>query len=82
MMSLFIFSNFRNFFQVAEKLLRPCGLEVKCYDKTWITSKKMESFLSVAKGSVEPPVFLEMKYKRGKEKDQPIVLVGNISCIS
>lgn len=66
---------------MAEKLLRPCGFEVKCYDKTWITTKKMESFLSVAKGSVEHPVFLEMKYKRGKEKDQPIVLVGNTLCI-
>ncbi|KII61408.1 Cytosol aminopeptidase [Thelohanellus kitauei] len=49
---------------------------VKCTirDKDWIKSKKMNLFLSVNQGSVEPPVLLEACYK-GSTKD-PIVLVG------
>ncbi len=64
------------FFKVAEKLLRPCGIEIKARDKNWIVEKKMEAFLSVAKGSVESPVFLEIKYNRNKKEENPIVLVG------
>ncbi len=36
----------------------------------------MGSFLSVARGSHEPPKFIVMEYKGGKAKQQPIVLVG------
>lgn len=36
---------------------------------------KMGSFLSVARGSVEPPVFLEIEYK-GRQSDSPLALVG------
>lgn len=36
---------------------------------------KMGSFLSVARGSVEPPVFLEIEYKGG-QSDSPLALVG------
>lgn len=35
----------------------------------------MGSFLSVARGSVEPPVFLEIEYKGG-QSDSPLALVG------
>lgn len=45
-------------------------------DKEWIKSQKMESFLSVAKGSVEPPVFLEMEYKGTNSSSSPVALVG------
>lgn len=62
--------------QVAEKLLSPCGIEVNIYQKDWILNKKMESFYSVAKGSAEPPVFLEMKYQHGPKNSKPIVFVG------
>ena len=37
----------------------------------------MESFLCVAKGSVEPPVFLELTYNGNKEsKTKPLGIVG------
>ena len=43
-------------------------------DKDWITEKKMGSFLSVAKGSEEPPFLLEIHYKNADTA--PICLVG------
>lgn len=61
---------------MAEKLLGASGLEVNVYNKKWITDKKMESFLSVAKGSVEQPIFLEMKYTNDDTNKNPIVLIG------
>ncbi len=36
----------------------------------------MGSFLSVARGSHQPPKFIVMQYKGGKSKAKPIVLVG------
>ena len=37
----------------------------------------MGSFLSVARGSAEPPMFLEMSYTNAPDKNAaPIVLVG------
>lgn len=36
----------------------------------------MGSFLSVARGSHEPPKFIILNYKGGKAKDKPVVLVG------
>ncbi|XP_065210972.1 cytosol aminopeptidase-like isoform X2 [Planococcus citri] len=64
------------FANVAEKLLSPCGIEVKIHHKDWILNKKMEAFYSVAKGSTEPPVFLELKYQHGPKNSKPIVFVG------
>lgn len=46
-------------------------------DKEWIKAQKMEAFLSVAKGSEEPPVFLELEYKGNNSSDTPpVALVG------
>ena len=36
----------------------------------------MEAFLSVAKGSDQLPVFLEIKYNGVKDGSRPVVLVG------
>ncbi|MFC6634962.1 leucyl aminopeptidase [Microbulbifer taiwanensis] len=46
-----------------------------------VDAKKMQSlgmgaFMSVAKGSDEPPALIAMNYKGGKSGDKPIVLVG------
>ena len=65
---------------MAEKLLKPSGVEVNAYGINWIKEQKMGAFLSVTKGSTEPAVFLEIKYKRG-EKANPIVLVGQFQDI-
>ncbi|HLR83085.1 MAG TPA: leucyl aminopeptidase [Paenalcaligenes sp.] len=46
-------------------------------EKKQIEALKMGSFLSVAKGSAQPPVFIELKYTPAENSDAaPIVLVG------
>ncbi|KAJ8271579.1 hypothetical protein COCON_G00104380 [Conger conger] len=43
----------------------------------WIEEQSMGAFLSVTKGSEEPPVFLELHYKGSPDSNQPpLVLVG------
>ena len=51
-------------------------MEVIAHDRKWAEDMKMGSFLSVANGSDEPCVFLEMTYKGGKAGDAPVALVG------
>lgn len=52
------------FAEQAQELLTPLGIDVKVYDQKWAEDQKMYSFLSVAKGSVEPPKFLEITYNK------------------
>jgi len=45
--------------------------------QSWIESEQMGAFLSVSKGSEEPPIFLELHYKGSLDSAQPpLVLVG------
>src|SRR6185312_14751396 len=60
----------------AKKLGREFKLGVEVLDRKQIEALKMGSFLSVGKGSDEPPKFIILKYNGGKQKEAPIVLVG------
>uniref|UniRef100_A0A6G1SG35 Cytosol aminopeptidase n=1 Tax=Aceria tosichella TaxID=561515 RepID=A0A6G1SG35_9ACAR len=51
------------------------NVKVTVHDQKWAESKKMYSFLSVAKGSAEPPKFLEIHYNN-KPDSKPFALVG------
>ena len=54
-------------------------LKAEVLDRKKIEALKMGSFLSVAKGSVEPPAFIVLRHTPGKpaaRKAAPIVLVG------
>lgn len=64
------------FSKEACEALSPLGVQVQVRDQAWAKRMKMESFLSVAKGSVEPPVFVEIHYSGGDKKDKPVVFVG------
>ncbi|CAK6973967.1 cytosol aminopeptidase [Scomber scombrus] len=45
--------------------------------QAWIEEQQMGAFLSVSKGSEEPPVFLELHYKGAPDSAQaPLLLVG------
>ncbi|KAK2575899.1 hypothetical protein KPH14_007267 [Odynerus spinipes] len=55
--------------------LAELGIDVKVHDKEWAEQKKMGSFLSVSRGSCEPPKFLEISYK-GADNEPPIAFVG------
>ncbi|KAG9509309.1 Cytosol aminopeptidase [Fragariocoptes setiger] len=54
-------------------------VKIMVHDKQWCEDKKMGSFLSVAKGSAEPPKFVEIHYNN-KPGTDPFVLVGKGIC--
>ena len=52
-------------------------IQVIIHDKAWAQEKKMGSFLSVSRGSEEPPKFLELHYEgAGDSSKPPIAFVG------
>ncbi|GHA66752.1 putative cytosol aminopeptidase [Formosimonas limnophila] len=62
--------------KVAQDLAKQYKFKVQVLEKKQIAALKMNSFLSVAKGSTEPPRFIILEYKGGNAKDAPTVLVG------
>ena len=57
-------------------MVKTHGLEVEVLDRKACEKLGMGSFLSVARGSDEPPKFIVMQYKGAGKKDAPVVLVG------
>lgn len=64
------------FAKKAEELAAPLGVKVIAHDRAWAQEKKMGSFLSVAQGSDQPPVFLELHYSNNPNATKPVALVG------
>ncbi|KAM6220860.1 cytosol aminopeptidase [Rhynchocyon petersi] len=67
------------FAETIEKKLKAASGNTEVYirPRSWIEEQKMGSFLSVAKGSEEPPVFLEIHYKGSSNTSEaPLVFVG------
>ena len=60
----------------AKQLAKTYGFKCKVMDKTACEKLGMGSFLSVAKGSDKPPMFIELRHDGGKKGEAPIVLVG------
>ncbi len=61
----------------ARKLGRATGITVQVLDEARIAALGMNSFLSVARGSDEPPRLIVLKYQgRGRGFGEPIALVG------
>ncbi|KDQ09031.1 hypothetical protein BOTBODRAFT_117777 [Botryobasidium botryosum FD-172 SS1] len=53
------------------------NVELHIRDKAWAEEKGMRTFLSVTKGSSEPPKFLEIHYRGAPQKDAaPLAFVG------
>ncbi|RHZ45266.1 hypothetical protein Glove_682g36 [Diversispora epigaea] len=66
-----------HFVEEIKSLLKDISnVEVIVHDKEWVIENGMNSFLSVAKGSIEPLKFLELHYKGGEEGKKPLALVG------
>ena len=57
-------------------MVKSHGLDVEVLDRKQCEKLGMGSFLSVARGSDEPPKFIVMQWKGGNRKDAPVVLVG------
>ncbi|KAM4854919.1 cytosol aminopeptidase [Thomomys bottae] len=67
------------FAEIIQEKLRNASPKTEVYirPKPWIEEQQMGSFLSVAKGSEEPPVFLEIHYTGSPNTgDAPVVFVG------
>jgi leucyl aminopeptidase len=60
----------------AKSLAREFGLGIEVMERPEIEKLGMGSFLSVAKGSDEPPRFIVLTHKGGDKKQKPVVLVG------
>lgn len=67
------------FANTIEEKLTPHAERVTVHKKSqvWIEEQQMGAFLSVSKGSEEPPVFLEIHYNGSPDRTQaPLLLVG------
>ena len=61
--------------EIAEELAKEYGFEVKIYDEEEIEKLGMNAYLSVAKGSANPPRFIHLTYKPKNPKKE-IAIVG------
>ncbi|MCY3487156.1 MAG: leucyl aminopeptidase [Bacteroidetes bacterium] len=63
--------------KIVERFGRKYGYEVSVWDKSDIEKEKMGGLLGVNRGSLEPPVMIEMTWKPSKAgNSRPVVLVG------
>lgn len=63
--------------QEAINCLEGLGVEVLPRTFEWAKERGMNAFLSVSRGSGEPPVFLELTYKgKGFDDEKPLAIVG------
>jgi leucyl aminopeptidase len=60
----------------AQAMAKESGLAVEVLERADMEKLGMNTLLSVAKGSHQPPKFIVVKYAGGKKDDKPIVLVG------
>ena len=63
--------------QEAVNCLEGLGVEVMPRTYEWAKERNMNAFLSVSRGSGEPPVFLELSYRgKGFSDEKPLAIVG------
>ena len=60
----------------AQALGKEAGLKVQVFDEKAIAKMGMDSFLSVARGSAEPPRFIVLRYQGAGKDEAPVALVG------
>ncbi|XP_045523283.1 cytosol aminopeptidase-like [Pieris brassicae] len=62
--------------QEALDVLCPLGVQVSVRERKWAEAQRMETFLSVARGSCEPPLLLECHYRPEPDAHGPPVLLA------
>ncbi len=60
----------------AQALAKDHGLKAQIFDEKAIAKMGMGSFLSVSRGSAEPPRFIVLRYQGAGKDDAPVALVG------
>uniref|UniRef100_A0A224XM73 Cytosol aminopeptidase n=1 Tax=Panstrongylus lignarius TaxID=156445 RepID=A0A224XM73_9HEMI len=64
------------FAQMAIDSACPCGVQVDVRDRDWLETKRMNAFLTMAKGSCEEPLLLDIGYCGAPVTDKPVILIG------
>ncbi|KAL1122646.1 hypothetical protein AAG570_002973 [Ranatra chinensis] len=64
------------FAERAVAALCSCGVQVNVRDKHWLEEKKMNAFLTMAKGSCQPPLLLELGYCAAAPEEKPVLIIG------
>ena len=62
--------------QRVSEALSGLPVEVTVRDEHWIQQQKMGAFLSVTRGSAEPPRLLELSYTGAAADSAPLAIVG------
>ncbi|XP_075215371.1 cytosol aminopeptidase-like [Lycorma delicatula] len=65
-----------HFVECAVEELCQAGIQVEARDYDWMQNSKMLSFLTMAQGSCEPPLLLEMAYCGGSPDNKPVLMIG------
>lgn len=65
-----------SFAQNAVEVLCKSGVNVEVKVKGWAETQQMNAYLAAAKGSCEPPIFLELSYYGASRDERPVVLIG------
>ena len=65
-----------DFAAAALEVLGPCGVKVEVRNLDWIEKHNMFGFLSIARSSCEPPLFMEITHCGGAPDEKPILLIG------
>lgn len=60
----------------AQQLAREWKMDCKILERKDAERLGMGTFLSVARGSAEPPKFIVLQYRGSAKKDKPLVLIG------
>lgn len=65
-----------SFAQATVDALCSCGVNVEIKNQDWIESQGLNTFLAVAKGTCEPPVYVEISYTGDDKSDKPVLLAA------
>uniref|UniRef100_A0A1B6C2I6 Cytosol aminopeptidase n=1 Tax=Clastoptera arizonana TaxID=38151 RepID=A0A1B6C2I6_9HEMI len=60
----------------AMDIICPYGVEVFVRDRRWMENNKMHGVLTSAKGSCEPPYFMQINYCGSHPSEKPTILIG------
>ncbi|MDB5389634.1 MAG: pepA [Planctomycetaceae bacterium] len=60
----------------AEKVAQDCGLKCEIFDENWLKKERMNAFLAVSQGSVQPPRMVVLEYNNAPADAPVLTLVG------
>jgi leucyl aminopeptidase len=60
----------------AEKVAQDCGLKCEVFDEKWLLKERMNAFLAVSQGSVQPPRMVVLEHNNAPADAPVLTLVG------